>query len=79
MIRLMDLLANILKNWRTTVLGAVQLALPIASACGVEIPDNIYKASLGVILALALAIAKDANVTGVAANKVINNTSDKNT
>lgn len=60
---------NALKNWKTTLLGVLTIALSLLASHG-KISANDAGAIAG---GVGLILAKDSNVTGVGDNATVNN------
>lgn len=60
---MIDVLNNLIKNWKTSLLGVAGLALVVMMLAGRVTPEQ-FLTGLGTIVGGGLLAAKDGNVTG---------------
>lgn len=57
-------MSYLFKNWKTTVIGVIILALGALASIGIHIPGVNIDLGTAIPIALGMFAAKDANVTG---------------
>jgi len=60
---MLDLLNNLIKNWKTSIMGLVALSFVVAFLLGRITPDQLLTL-IGVVVGGGLLAAKDGNVSG---------------